>query len=56
MKRDISHREPVVEHRPLSVPKQREAETERRLQEVVRRRIDDHRQRKASGKKESGNA
>jgi hypothetical protein len=46
MKKDISHREPVVEHRPLSVPKQREAETEARLQEVVQRRIAEHRARK----------
>lgn len=56
MKRDIEHREPAVKSRPLSVPKQREAETEARLQEVVRRRIEDHRQRKASAKKESGDA
>jgi len=46
MKKDIEHRDPAVESRPLSVPKQREAETEARLQEVVRKRIAEHRARK----------
>jgi hypothetical protein len=56
MKKDITHREPAVEHRPMTPAKQRQAETESRLQEVVRRRIQEHRQRKASVKKESGDA
>ena len=49
MKKNIIHQDPAVEHRPLSAPKQR-------LREVLRQRIADHRARKASGKKESGNA
>ena len=48
MKKNIIHQDPAVEHRPLSAPKQR--------REVLRQRIADHRARKASGKKESGNA
>ena len=46
MKKDIIHQDPAVEHRPLSAPKQRQAETEARLQEVVRKRIAEHRRRK----------
>lgn len=46
MKIGIEHREPAVEHRPLSVPKQREAETEAQMQEVLTRRIAAHRARK----------
>lgn len=52
MKRDIEHQDPAVEHRPMTVPKQREAETEARLQEVVRRRIQEHRTRKAQEERE----
>ncbi len=54
MKRDIEHREPVVEHR-LSPAKQREAAKNDRLREVVQRRILEHRARKEAARKGEAN-